>query len=158
MRLAWATASEVGSARFEVQRSLDGAGFVAIGTVAAAGTTAATHTYGLTDAALPTGAAVLYYRLRQVDLDGTFSYSPVRVVALAGAGLVLFPNPAPGHQATLGGAAPGQAVQVYDAVGQLVLTATTDAGGTAALPLPAGLLGGVYVVRVGARALRLAVE
>jgi hypothetical protein len=159
VRLSWATASEQNSARFEVQRSLDGVAFATIGTVAAAGTTATAHRYGLLDAALPTGASVVYYRLRPVDLDGTFSYSPVRTIALAGAaaGLSLFPNPAHGA-ATLTGVAPGQAVQVLDAVGRLVLSATADASGTATLALPAGQPGGVYVVRAGSQAVRLTVE
>jgi hypothetical protein len=159
VRLAWATASEKNSLRFEVERSTDGVSFATIGTVAAAGTTATAHRYGLLDAALPTGASVVYYRLRPVDLDGTFSYSPVRTIALAGAaaGLSLFPNPA--HDAaTLTGIAPGQAVQVLDAVGRLVLSATADASGTATLALPAGQPGGVYVVRAGSQAVRLTVE
>jgi hypothetical protein len=160
VRLAWATASEKNSLAFEVERSTDGAAFAKIGTVAAAGTTAAAHSYGLLDAALPAGARVLYYRLKLVDLDGTFSYSPVRTIALAGAGvgLSLFPNPAHGGATTLTGGAAGQAVQVVDAVGRLVLSATADATGTATLALPAGLSGGVYVVRAGAQALRLTVE
>jgi hypothetical protein len=157
VRLAWATASEKNSRAFEVERSADGVAFARIGTVAAAGTTATAHSYGLLDAALPTGTSALYYRLRQVDLDGTASYSPVRMVALGTGGVVLFPNPAHGA-ATLTGVAAGQAVQVLNAVGRLVATATADASGTAALALPAGLPGGVYVVRAGAQALRLTVE
>jgi hypothetical protein len=47
-------------------------------------------------------------------------------------------------------------VQVLDALGRQVATATADATGTAALP--AGLAPGVYVVRAGAQALRLTVE
>lgn len=67
----------------------------------------------------------------------------------------LFPNPAPGP-ATLSGAAPGTAVQVFDALGRRVATATTDASGTAALP--AGLAPGLYLVRAGAGTVRWAVE
>jgi hypothetical protein len=95
MRLAWATASEKNSQAFEVERSLDGRTFTRIGTVAAASTSSSAHTYGLLDAQLPAGAALLYYRLRQVDLDGMFSYSPVHTVALTGAaaGLALYPRP-----------------------------------------------------------------
>jgi len=158
VHLAWATASEKNSQSFEVERSTDGASFACIGTVAAAGTSATAHTYGLLDAALPTGASVLCYRLKQVDLDNTAHYSPVRVVALGAGGLALFPNPAHGGAATLTGVAAGQAVTVLDALGRLVLAAVADASGTAALALPAGLPGGVYVVRAGAQALRLTVE
>ena len=67
----------------------------------------------------------------------------------------LYPNPAPGP-ATLGGAAPGTALQVFDALGRRVATATADASGTAALP--AGLAPGLYLVRAGAGTVRWAVE
>ncbi|MGI4866412.1 MAG: glycine-rich protein [Janthinobacterium lividum] len=158
--LAWATASEVNSTSFEVERSLDGRTFTRLGTVAAAGSSSSARSYQLLDAQLPAGAALLYYRLKQMDLDGTFSYSPVRTVALTGAaaGLSLFPNPAHSGAATLTGAEAGTVVTVYDALGRPVATATADATGTAALVLPAGLATGVYVVRTGATALRLVVE
>jgi hypothetical protein len=56
------------------------------------------------------------------------------------------------------GAASSTPVQVLDALGRTVLTTTTDATGTAPLPLPAGLPAGTYVVRVGLQATRLTVE
>ncbi|WP_201981570.1 glycine-rich protein [Hymenobacter rubidus] len=152
--LAWRTASEINSARFEVERSPDGAAFTAIGTVAAAGSSSGPRAYALADARLPASASRLYYRLRQIDQDGTFSYSPVRSVVVAGAGLVLYPNPAAGV-ATLRGAAAGAAVQVLDALGRLVRTAVADAEGTTVL---AGLPAGVYAVRCGTTTVRLAVE
>jgi hypothetical protein len=155
--LAWHTASELHSARFEVERSLDGVTFGKLDEVAAAGTSASTQRYSLTDVALPTGARVLYYRLRQVDLDGAATYSPVRAVPLGKGELALYPNPA-ARQTTLRGAGAGQLVQVYDTMGRLVLTATTDAVGTAELALPAQVIAGVYIVRVAAQALRLSVR
>ncbi|MBH8559365.1 T9SS type A sorting domain-containing protein [Hymenobacter negativus] len=160
VRLAWATASEKNSQAFIVERSLDGQSFAAIGTVAAAGSSTSARAYELLDAKLPSGVATLYYRLKQVDADGTFSYSPVRTVALTAAatGLALFPNPAQGGAVTLMGAQAGTAVTVFDALGRPVLAAATDAAGTAALALPAGLATGVYVVRVGSKALRLTVQ
>jgi hypothetical protein len=160
VRLAWATASEKNSARFEVERSTDGRTFAPIGAVAAAGSSSALHRYEWLDRQLPPGAPRRYYRLKQVDTDGTFAYSPVRVVALAGAaaGLSLYPNPAHGGAATLTGATPGTVVSVFDALGRWVTSVPADAMGTAALALPAGLPTGVYVVRAGRTARRLAVE
>ncbi|MFD2720055.1 hypothetical protein ACFST9_15125 [Hymenobacter monticola] len=160
VRLAWATASEQNSQAFEVERSTDGASFAGIGTVAAAGNSSSARAYALLDANPPTHPSTLYYRLRQVDADGTFSYSPVRTVARTGAaaGLSLFPNPAQGGAAILTGAAPGAAVTVYNALGRPVAAATADATGTAALALPAGLPVGVYLARTGVGALRLTVE
>jgi hypothetical protein len=101
VRLTWATASEKNSAVFEVERSADGRTFARIGTVAAAGSNSSARSYALLDTKLPTGAATLYYRLKQVDADGTFSYSPVRTVTLTGAaaGLALYPNPTHGGRA-----------------------------------------------------------
>ena len=160
VRLAWTTASEKNSASFEVERSRDGRTFARVGTLAAAGNSATPSSYELLDGKLPAGATLLYYRLRQLDQDGTSSYSPVRTVALTGAaaGLALFPNPTHGGLATLTGAQPGAVVTVLDALGRQVLTAPADAAGTAILALPNGLASGVYVVRTGSQALRLTVE
>ena len=159
VNLAWHTASELNSSKFEIERSQDGRTFGKIGTVAAQGTTSQAHSYAFRDAQLPGGATTLYYRLRQVDADGTFSFSPVRIVTVGGAAepLALFPNPTHGA-ATLTGAPAQVAVQVLDAVGRVVYTTTTAADGTASLDLPAGLPSGVYVVRAGTQAARLTVE
>ncbi|MGI4735248.1 MAG: hypothetical protein ACRYG7_08730 [Janthinobacterium lividum] len=82
---------------------------------------------------------------------------PTRTASAGSAGWVLYPNPAGSSgAATLSGLVPGTAVQVLDALGRQVGAATADASGTA--PLPAGLLGGVYVLRAGTQTLRLAVE
>jgi hypothetical protein len=169
VRLAWATASEKNSQLFEVERSLDGRTFAPIGTVAAAGNSSA-RSYSFDDNQVPktlgtqpkVGAsqAPVYYRLKLVDRDGTFSYSPVRPVSFTQSlshSITLFPNPAHGA-ATLTGALPGAVVTVDDALGRPVTSATADAAGTARLTLPAGLPAGVYVVRAGASALRLTVE
>ena len=79
-------------------------------------------------------------------------------VPVGPAALALFPNPTTDRAATLTGAQPGTVVTVYDALGRPVVTATADATGTAALVLPVELPAGVYLVRTGARAMRLAVE
>ena len=156
--LAWHTASEVNSDHFELERSLDGVAFSRLASVAAQGAAATPSAYAYRDAALPAGASQLYYRLRQVDHDGTAVYSPVRSVALArAAGLLLWPNPT--HTgATLQGAAAGTPVALLDALGRTVATATADASGMAHLLLPTGLATGVYVVRAGSQALRLVVQ
>ena len=160
VRLAWATASEKNSQQFEVERSANGRDFERLGTVAAAGSSSSARRYELTDTNPPTRQSTLYYRLKQVDLDGTFSYSPVRTVTLAGAavGISLYPNPTHAGAATLTGTVPGTVVTVYDALGRPATSATADASGTAALRLPAGLPAGVYVVRASTQALRLTVE
>ena len=63
-----------------------------------------------------------------------------------------------GGTATLTGARPGTQVAVFDALGRGVAVATADTTGTVRLVLPPGLAMGVYVVRAGYMALRLAIE
>jgi hypothetical protein len=82
--LRWTTASERHSARFEVERSRDGQSFEAIATVRSRGTATQATAYEQLDAEVARHqAATLYYRLRQVDLDGQQSFSPVRAVDLS---------------------------------------------------------------------------
>jgi hypothetical protein len=158
VRLAWATASEKNADYFDIERSTDGSTFARIATVAAAGASTIARTYQLLDAALPASTRTLYYRLRQVDRDGTFAFSPVRTITLVEViGLALFPNPTTG-KATLTGVLPGTVVHVSDALGRAVTTATADATGQAALTLPTGTGSGVYVVRAGSKTVRLVVE
>lgn len=76
--LEWATASELDNAYFQVERMQKGQLFSPIGKVEGAGTSSLTHRYTYRDASAPAG--VLYYRLRQVDTDGSYAYSRVVTV------------------------------------------------------------------------------
>ncbi|UOR06438.1 T9SS type A sorting domain-containing protein [Hymenobacter aerilatus] len=157
--LRWSTVSEVNNDRFEVEVSEDGYAFRRIGQVSGHGTSSLPHEYQLLDPTLAQyGAAQVYYRLRQVDHDGTAHFSPVRTVVVSGQPeLALFPNPT-SQATTLTGALPGAVVSVYDATGRLVHSGTVDAAGSAQLRLPAGSATGVYLVRTGPHALRLIVQ
>jgi len=73
--LQWQTANEINHDYFVVERSADGFSYQAIGRVEGAGNPASVQTYGYRDFNPWTG--LNYYRLKQVDLDGQFSYSTV---------------------------------------------------------------------------------
>jgi hypothetical protein len=75
VRLDWQTASEQNSSYFEVNRSVDGVNWSAIGQVTAAGTSLEELNYTFSDLEAPYGG--LYYQLLQVDADGTEENSPV---------------------------------------------------------------------------------
>lgn len=98
VQLAWQTTTELNSSYFVVERSAQGTtGFQPIGQVKAAGTTSAVQRYTSQDAgAAALAPATLYYRLRQVDQDGTETFSPVAVVSLSAApgSFAVYPNPA----------------------------------------------------------------
>ncbi|HET9502618.1 MAG TPA: T9SS type A sorting domain-containing protein [Hymenobacter sp.] len=162
--VAWHTASEVNSAHFEIERSLDGRTFARLGTVAAGGTTSQARAYAFRDAQLPAGASTLYYRLRQVDLDGSAHYSPVRAVALAAGGVAFgaeaYPNPwADELHVRLAGFGPEPVrLALYDATGRLVLSHTAAAAEQLALPGAATLPGGVYALRISQGSQQLVVK
>ncbi|WP_048826584.1 IPT/TIG domain-containing protein [Hymenobacter sp. DG25B] len=159
VRLTWMTASEKNSAYFEVEASADGHTYRRVGQVAGHGNTTHQQEYQLVDKGIRQYATgLVYYRLRQVDQDGTATLSPVRTVKVAPTReLALFPNPTTGS-ATLTGVQPGALVTVLDAVGRPVFTLHASAAGTAALVLPPGIAWGLYVVRVGPQALPLIVS
>ncbi|MBF9223078.1 T9SS type A sorting domain-containing protein [Hymenobacter sp. BT662] len=135
----WSTASEKNAERFEVQRSLNAHDFVTVATTQAQGTSSKGTAYAVLDKTAP--AAVLYYRLRQVDRDGTVAFSPV--VSIAGTGetakVLLYPNPTSSSLSFIAEAA--TPYRVLNQVGQVLLQGTTEAG-TAKVSvetLPAGL-------------------
>ena len=76
VHLAWKTAGEVSNDHFDIERSNDGINFIAVGKVNGAGTTQSERLYAFDDP-LVGSSAVIYYRLKQVDRDGKFSYSNV---------------------------------------------------------------------------------
>lgn len=76
--LQWSTAEETGSSMYELERSLDGSKWNTIAYVAAAGTTQNLNNYSYTDKNII--AKTVYYRIRQVDVNGNFSYTAIRTV------------------------------------------------------------------------------
>ncbi len=115
----WATASEKNSAWFEVQRSADGATYATLGKIAAQGSSSTAREYSYADTRPLAGMA--YYRLHQVDLDGSSAFSPVVLVrsrASGGETEGAYPNPTTGVvqlPASLGTAT----YRVLDAVGRV---------------------------------------
>ncbi|MGI4873989.1 MAG: hypothetical protein ACRYFX_22750 [Janthinobacterium lividum] len=157
VEVSWATASEQNSAYFVVERMAElGAGFQAVGRVAAAGTSSQPRQYRFLDATAGLGTT-LYYRLRQVDIDGSTTISPVAVLAAGAAPteVSLYPNPvaATAGQVTVGGIAalqPGASISVYSGGGQLLYQQQVSASLTdASLMLPTTkLTAGLYLVVV----------
>jgi hypothetical protein len=78
----WSTASETNNNYFTVERSLDAQTFEEVGRVKGAGNSSVTLDYAFTDEKPNTG--ISYYRLKQTDFDGKFTYSPIVPVNFAG--------------------------------------------------------------------------
>jgi hypothetical protein len=150
--LTWNTASEQNSDHFEVERSRNGTDFVAIAEVKGQGTSTRATDYARTDVGIGARASgLVYYRLKQVDTDGTSSYSPVRSVRFGQVvpALALFPNPATTATTLDLTALPAGSyqVRVLDAAGRVVLATTLEAGLAHTLPLHT-IARGSYVLLV----------
>ncbi len=94
VQLTWATASEQDNRGFEVQVSTDARAFQNLGFVRSeVGTTSMAQRYSFLDTRAVSGTR--YYRLAQVDLDGTTTLSSVQAVSLDGGNGVVaaYPNP-----------------------------------------------------------------
>lgn len=92
--ISWKTDLEVNSSHFEIQRSGDSKQWQSIGSVQASGNVSVEQIYAYTDAAPLDGTS--YYRLKMIDLDGQFDYSPIKSITFASTALnvVAGPNPA----------------------------------------------------------------
>jgi len=157
--LTWATASEHNADQFVVERSLDGISWTDAGTRTAAGSSTQQTDYRLLDAqALTLPATVLYYRLRQLDKDGSTHYSPVRTLSHAGAPAALtltaLPNPLAGKALNLSLAAAENQdhaiLTMLDATGRELWTekvALSAGRASAEWPKASSLPAGLYLVR-----------
>jgi hypothetical protein len=95
VKLLWATASELNNSGFGIERKYANSEFMEVGFVPGFGTTSEPKSYSFSDQNLRSG--VYSYRLKQIDFDGTFTYSDeVEVEVIAPASFSLdqnYPNP-----------------------------------------------------------------
>ena len=146
----WQTASELNNDYFEIQRSVDGSQFTAIGKVKGNGTSNIVHGYQFTDnISTPNDmTGTLYYRLKQVDFDGKSTLSDVRVVHLnqANTNWNIYPNPTSNelHIETFG--TEKLTAQLFDITGKQVMENILFTNTTSVNLSP--LNEGMYFVRI----------
>jgi hypothetical protein len=145
--LSWTTVQESGVAFFSVERSTDGKSWEkgAVAGVRAVGTSASRLDYQTYDNEPARGTN--YYRLKMVDKNGSFTYSPVRTVNFdQQTQYSLSPNPAT-DKINVSGIKAGSRVCLFNMAGQQLtqLYANGDSG----LTIPVNnLAAGTYQVRV----------
>ena len=118
VNVSWATASEKNNDHFDVQRSATGDEFTTISTVKGQGNSSSAHEYTFTDGHPLAGQT--YYRLRQVDIDGSSSYSPVVAVQRSFVAAA-YPNPTTGS-ITLPASSDPICYRVLNNMGQILLS------------------------------------
>jgi hypothetical protein len=149
VQLNWTTVSEVNNYGFFVQRGSSKANIANISSlIPGHGTSALTHSYSWTDASLAGG----YYRVNQIDLDGTSHYSDIVEVSTPTAGKLdqNFPNPFnPSTQIAYSTSRDGiTKLEIYNILAQKVLTAVNEfqsAGSYRATIDGSGLSSGTYI-------------
>lgn len=99
IRLNWATATEINNSGFEVQRSVDGVNWNAIGWVAGNNNSTTQINYNYSDYNVEPNTRY-YYRLKQIDNDGDFEISTVVSAIISGTQTIgsvsVIPNPSNG--------------------------------------------------------------
>lgn len=126
IELNWATASELNNDYFELERSVDGIAFEVIAKIDGHGTTNTLNNYSHLDTEPYFG--VSYYRLVQIDYDGTYAiYNPIAIdndQFRSGLELTLFPNPTDEYNINVRVASGDEnspvLLAIYDVMGHLV--------------------------------------
>ena len=124
--VSWTVSDELNVKEYVVERSVDGVSFVTAGTVAYRNNGGGQQTYTFTDAAIPGSNGTVYYRIRQVDIDGRFMFSKV-VFYRSGqnkTGLTVLRNPVVNNEIILNIAADRQGsaeLQLVDLKGRVLL-------------------------------------
>ncbi|MBX7107200.1 MAG: T9SS type A sorting domain-containing protein [Chitinophagales bacterium] len=142
--LEWHTQAEFNTSYFAIERSLDGVHFEEIARKDAAGVSVVPLNYLTTDYKVQElGVHKIYYRLRMVDLDASFSYSSVRWIELQDAAsesvMTVFPNPVVDHIT----------ISVEVPENQAALLQVIDVSGKVILEMPYALTGGLNFIEVG---------
>ncbi|SDF51625.1 Por secretion system C-terminal sorting domain-containing protein [Dyadobacter soli] len=141
VQLAWSTSEETASSHFEIQHSTDSRNWAPLGTVTSHQNSVVTKHYDFVH--LNVGAGTHFYRLKMVDLDGSFTFSTIRSVGATTGDFKLYPNPADAFVHISG--REGDEVRVYDLSGRLRLK-TRVSNGQIGL---AGLESGTYLITTG---------
>jgi hypothetical protein len=157
IELSWQTATELNNSGFQIERSNDNISFEQIAFVAGFGTTTEPKSYSYSDNSAVSG--VYYYRLKQIDFDGGYTYSDVVEAKLnLPTQFTLeqnYPNPF-NPSTTIRFAIPVDAnvvISVYNLVGEKVsdvISSNYSAGVHKVVFEASDLTSGVYLYRINA--------
>jgi hypothetical protein len=149
----WTTASETNNDFFTLERSTDGETFETVKIIPGAGTSTSSHHYSVQIA--EADANLVYYRLKQTDYDGQFSYSNIIHLSCTSDNnyadeLTVYPNPAnESIQIQLHSNEQGTyVIAIYNLLGQVVQEVQHTKSGAETLSIPLTVANGQYVVCV----------
>lgn len=132
--LYWKTESEINNDRFEIERSIDGQSFDYIGQVQGNGTSTTTQEYTYIDEGIGLDNTLVFYRLKQLDSDGTYEYSDIKSVQFNHNTITsVYPNPSDGRNIKVVSDRIYK-IEVYDTSGRQVYSSSYDSVKEVTLP------------------------
>ena len=151
VKLNWSTASERDNDYFEVERSIDGINFLTLGKIQGRGTTGQLSNYQLQDNHPQQG--INYYRLKQVDLDGKFSFSDIEQIEFTDneTSIHIFPNPSKIGFLNMNfvSKTKNTTIEIYDMLGRLVYQNKIENIGSQSLTIPTkDWSNGIFIVSI----------
>ncbi len=156
--LVWTTAQEENLDRFALERAKEGESFYEIASLPGKGNSNGPRQYAVRDEEIAKNVRY-YYRLKSIDLDGSYTYSQVVEASIMELGFVLngpYPNPVTGGSFTIDiNATEGEVVhiQLFSPTGQLAHEQRRDlssGGNSIRFSLPE-LSTGIYFLKVQGR-------
>ncbi|GGN10774.1 hypothetical protein GCM10010967_53290 [Dyadobacter beijingensis] len=148
--LTWRTSLETNSQGFDIQRSWNGTDFEKVGFVPGHGDTHEGATYSFID---KSPLFKTYYRLKQLDFDGTYSFSRVISIKNQHSDIVTYPNPATDHFYLKNLKEKGKIV-IRNQEGKIISTQMGEPG----KPLTtAGIAPGLYTISAGGVVRKIAI-
>ncbi|HMK25883.1 MAG TPA: T9SS type A sorting domain-containing protein [Chitinophagaceae bacterium] len=147
--LKWTTVQELNSREFVIERSVNGANWQPIATIAAAGNSASTLNYVARD--LNPVKGVNLYRLKSVDLDNKFVYSAIRRVDFENKYTYsIYPNPASDiiQITTDNTSGINATVQILNSQGQALISKQMNSNMQPALINISSLSSGIYIMKI----------
>jgi len=141
-QITWSTATETNNDYFDLERSIDGIEFMKITTVNGAGNSTSVKNYDHLDA--KPFAGINYYRLKQVDNNGEYSYYTVIAlnnVSEENKAVQVYPNPSNGS-VTIVASENIASLVIYNILGEVVYSNSSDQQKIQFEPLTKG----IYVI------------
>jgi hypothetical protein len=146
--IKWATASETNTKTYEVEHGKDGLTFAKVGTTAAAGNSNAVRQYEFVHPSPANGKN--YYRIKQIDLDGRFTYSSIIVLTNSDirTGLIIAPNPVQKELTVFFNEPGSKTIQLYSLNGTLLRSEKVNGANNRHIINMANMASGVYMLQV----------
>lgn len=141
--LQWQVNDELNVSNYEIEFSTNGRSFATVGNVTATAIHTAEKHYSFVHTGTINGKN--YYRIKMIDKDGTYEYSPVRTVVIGNNKVIVYPNPFHSQLNITSSISSPATVKLFDLAGKQLLYQTFTTTTTLNI---AHFAAGVYIVQV----------